>query len=460
MRMQLQAAVRPAHEAHFQVLREATSTLCSQLAEERTKLQDGHQKALRLEMALSNAKEECAALSSENARLKKDMDLAESRYASEQSMGASMCALAEAQAAAEKAMAQAALSEAQNRQLAAQLSVKIAELNICRLRRSEEESQHAAAAAETRKLRSSLAERDAALSGARAAAQQAGRRCAALMTKDDADLRKISADLERLCEAVEEAGVQDASPELQECMAMLTGCRISPGAAEAPADEAECIELSSSSNEHAAEGDEMASADTAGTQVGADTSPTDEAMPDEGNTPILESAEQPYGHDKTSPAEIPSAKQKQHADVASNTASLPQHQSYSGDQHGRSHSASTGARPHKDTSAESHGSQYQQGHSAWPEDKACSWSGGPQYWWQAPQTQQSSEQQRWQPERAAWPGNTRPQHSMAAGGQHRSDPQFRETYCGSSQPWPPKRATAEAQPEHSDEESEEFNIDK
>ena len=140
MRIQLQAALRPAHEAHYQVLREATSALRGQLATERTKLRDTHQKALRLEMDLSNAQEECTALSCENVRLKKDRDLSESRNASEQPIGASRCGQAEAQAAADKAMAQAALCEAQSRQLAAQLSVKDAELKLCRLRRSEEES--------------------------------------------------------------------------------------------------------------------------------------------------------------------------------------------------------------------------------------------------------------------------------------------------------------------------------
>ena len=240
---------------------------------------------------------------------------------------------------------------------------------------------------------------------------------------------------------------------------MLTGCRISPSAAEAPADEADCIELSSSSSEHAAPEDEMASADTAGTRVEACAAPTDDIMPDEASIPILERDEQLYGGDKTNPAGGALAKQKQHADVASNTASVPQHQSSPGDQHGRSHSTSTSARPHKDTSAESHHSQSQQGHGVWPGEKATTWSAATP-WWQARQTQPPIEQPQGHPDRAAWPGNPCSQHSMAAGGQHRGDRQYGETYCGSSQPWPPKRPTAEVQPESSDEESEEFNIDR
>ena len=211
MRIQLQAALRPAHVAQHQLIRDATSAVRRQLAVDQAKLRDMHHRASNLEMALSDTKEECRALKHENAGLNKEHNLLESQLASRESLAASRDGQGEAHAAADRAMAQAAAYEAESRQLRAQLTVKVEELRSCNQQRSREARQHAATATESRKLRRSLAEKDAAVSTARAAAQQAATQCAALVSRN-ADVEKISADLERLCRAVEEAGVWNASP--------------------------------------------------------------------------------------------------------------------------------------------------------------------------------------------------------------------------------------------------------
>ena len=93
MHIQLQAALRPAHVAQHQLLRDATSAVRSQLAAEQTKLRDAHHRAISLEMELSDTKEECKALKQENAVLKKERNLLESQLASRESLAASIGAV-------------------------------------------------------------------------------------------------------------------------------------------------------------------------------------------------------------------------------------------------------------------------------------------------------------------------------------------------------------------------------
>ena len=218
-----------------------------------------------------------------------------------------------------------------------------------------------------------------------------------------------------------------------------------------------CIELSSSSSEHAAQEDEVVSADTAKTQVEACAMIIDHIMPIEANRSILGRHEQLGGHEMVSREEVTLAKQKQHDAAASFAFDMPQHQSHPLRQHhnGRTQSESFRARPHKELSTKSHDSHYQQGYGVWPGGKAIAWSAGP-HWWQAPQTQPFPEQQQRAPERTGCPGSTWPEQDMAARGQHCSALQYGDTYCGSSRPWPPQCA----RPVHSDQESEESNIDR
>jgi hypothetical protein len=337
MRTQLQAALRPAHVAQHQLLRDATSAVRSQLAAEQTKLRDAHHRSICLEMELSDTTEECKALKHENAGLKKERNLLESQLASRESLAASRGGHAEAQAAADNAMAQAAAYEAESRQLRAQLSVKVEELRSCNQQRLREACQHAATAAESRKLWKSLAQKDAALSTARAAAQQAATQCAALVSRD-ADVEKITADLESLCRAVEEAGVWNASPGLQECLAMLAGCRISDAAAEAPSGMAANLESSSPPSEHAAEGDDNTSASMAETEVEGNAALLDEVMPREAGQAVGAEAEQPLvKHEEADDAGVAAilVKQEKCDDVASNPAGTPQLLHHPGSAHGR-----------------------------------------------------------------------------------------------------------------------------
>ena len=337
MRIQLQAVLQPAHVAQHQLLRDATSAVRSQLAAEQTKLRDAHYRASSLEMELSDTKAECKALKHENAGLKKERNLLESQLASRESLAASRGGRAEAQAAADNAMAQAAAYEAESRQLRAQLAVKVEELRSCNQQRLREARQHAATAAESRKLRKSLAQKEAALSTARAAAQQAATQCAALVSRD-ADVKKITADLESLCRAVEEAGVWNASPGLQECLAMLAGCRISDAAAEAPSGMAANLESSSPPSEHSEEGDDNTLASMAETEVEGYAALLDEVSPREAGQAVGAEAEQPLvGHEEADDAGVAAilVKQEKCDDVASNPAEAPQHLSHPGSAYGR-----------------------------------------------------------------------------------------------------------------------------
>ena len=337
MRIQLQAALRPAHVAQHQLIRDATSAVRRQLAADQAKLQGAHHRATNLEMALSDTKEECRALKHENAVLTKECNLLESQLASRESLAASRDGQAEAHAAVDRAMAQAAAYEAESRQLRAQLAVKAEELRSCNQQRSREACQHAATAAESHKLQRSLAEKDAALSTARAAAQQAATQCAALVSRN-ADVEKISADLECLCMAVEEAGVWNASPGLQECLAMLAGCRISDAAAEAPTGMAANLEPSSSPSEHAAKGDDNASASLAETEVKGDAALLDEVSPrDTGQTVGAEAEQVLVRHEEADEAGVAAfpVKREERDDMASKSADTPQHLSYPGSAPGK-----------------------------------------------------------------------------------------------------------------------------
>ena len=167
------------------------------------------------------------------------------------------------------------------------------------------------------------------MSTARAAARQAATQCAALVSRN-ADVEKISADLECLCRAVEEAGIWNASPGLQECLTMLAGCRSPDAAAEAPTGMAANLEPSSSPSKHAAKGDDKASASMAETEVEGDAALLDEVSPREAGQPVGAEAEQPLVRHEEADAAGFFVKQEERDDMASYPADTPQHQNHPG----------------------------------------------------------------------------------------------------------------------------------